>query len=1032
LTEGRVEKVYEVDLCEVGPDQFVVNFRFGRAGSALRDGTRTVASVTREQAVRIYDELVSAKIAAGYRVAGEQPVASPPAGLIDPDLTPNAPPAPRREPARPEPEPLSPRDAAVMTRISDGLRSSSRWPLTRAVWRAGELELAAAESAIAALIGQGGEMLDYCAAAALSRCGSMASIDHLRAIHGNESRSVHVRRMALEAMRNVADDGLRSQLMGRAIDSLPESIQPLIHQGELDELRREIENQRGAGAASWWQLIERLYFVNNDRLQPILLEILGREPFQVHGFLRIRRIFKWAEVRWDAATFGVIARRFEVTPGNFRMPSEWTFRWRKVSKPTIGPEATAAYSTQTRDYFRKRIWRTLRRLGELESRHYLSMAVGALLPFVDDDGGEPTTGVCWDYSTYQSREVHYDRFHRYWAFNQLLYRNSNRYRPVADGKSFCCVGGYSPGASAPTGREEAFANLWDREPGAVMPLVAGSRCESVHAFAAKVLRAHPDFLRSLETPGLRVLLEAPYNVTVDLGVDAAAVAYDPSQPDPDLVLLLAQCVVERGRKMACTWIDQNRQFFFADSSFAFGVVSAPHADIRLYARDVLKAVTIGPEVSQALIGRLIGFLTDAAADQAEIAADVALTLHSVYRRELAQVGVEIIGDLMSSSIPAVRRFAGDLIAAHQTLAAEPPMELVKALLADDEAIVREAAVRIVAGLPASVLKNSIELLIELSRHPQADIRAEIRPTVRELAQSDAAFGKRIAAALVDAILIPGAAEGVPSHTARVLREDLLDHLGEIGAETIWRLLRSRSQPAQEVGGALLGANLPPSSLQVEQLVDLASHDVRSVREASWRMFADDLDRMRTALATSMRVLDARWEDSRQYFFTFFREKFRDDELTPEILVAICDSPKPDVQQFGRELITRRFRAVDGPEYLLKLSEHPTSSLQLFATNYLEAYAVDNLERFRSLSPFFVSVLSRVNRGRVAKQRVFAFIAQEATRNAEFARVAVDVLGRVSATCAIGDKALAIETLTAIRDQHPEIESPVRLAVLESR
>jgi len=36
--EGTSDKVYEVDLVEVAPNQHVINFRFGRRGSALRDG----------------------------------------------------------------------------------------------------------------------------------------------------------------------------------------------------------------------------------------------------------------------------------------------------------------------------------------------------------------------------------------------------------------------------------------------------------------------------------------------------------------------------------------------------------------------------------------------------------------------------------------------------------------------------------------------------------------------------------------------------------------------------------------------------------------------------------------------------------------------------------------------------------------------------------------------------------------------------------------------------------------------------------
>ena len=33
--KGRSEKVYEVDLCQVGEGRFVVNFRYGRRGRRL-------------------------------------------------------------------------------------------------------------------------------------------------------------------------------------------------------------------------------------------------------------------------------------------------------------------------------------------------------------------------------------------------------------------------------------------------------------------------------------------------------------------------------------------------------------------------------------------------------------------------------------------------------------------------------------------------------------------------------------------------------------------------------------------------------------------------------------------------------------------------------------------------------------------------------------------------------------------------------------------------------------------------------------
>ena len=64
--KGRSEKVYEVDLCEVGEGRYVVNFRYGRRGGTLKDGTKTVAPVNEAAAREAYDQLVSSKRQQGY------------------------------------------------------------------------------------------------------------------------------------------------------------------------------------------------------------------------------------------------------------------------------------------------------------------------------------------------------------------------------------------------------------------------------------------------------------------------------------------------------------------------------------------------------------------------------------------------------------------------------------------------------------------------------------------------------------------------------------------------------------------------------------------------------------------------------------------------------------------------------------------------------------------------------------------------------------------------------------------------------
>src|SRR3954451_22300950 len=63
--EGSSDKVYQVSLEPIG-DLFLVNFAYGRRGSAFSTGTKTNSPVDYDEAKRIFDKLVREKKAKGY------------------------------------------------------------------------------------------------------------------------------------------------------------------------------------------------------------------------------------------------------------------------------------------------------------------------------------------------------------------------------------------------------------------------------------------------------------------------------------------------------------------------------------------------------------------------------------------------------------------------------------------------------------------------------------------------------------------------------------------------------------------------------------------------------------------------------------------------------------------------------------------------------------------------------------------------------------------------------------------------------
>src|SRR5262249_13321238 len=66
MKEGNSDKLYEVDLVDLERADvdacYLVNFRFGRRGTSLRDGTKTPSPVTRPNAEKLFDSVVVSKI----------------------------------------------------------------------------------------------------------------------------------------------------------------------------------------------------------------------------------------------------------------------------------------------------------------------------------------------------------------------------------------------------------------------------------------------------------------------------------------------------------------------------------------------------------------------------------------------------------------------------------------------------------------------------------------------------------------------------------------------------------------------------------------------------------------------------------------------------------------------------------------------------------------------------------------------------------------------------------------------------------
>lgn len=1029
--QGRSDKVYQVDLLQVGEDRYVVNFRYGRRGSNLREGSKTVSPVGLTEARRIFRALVAGKIEKGYQYRGhttasgtreEDPTNERNSDTSGPELTP--------------PE-LTPADHSILDTLRRGppharggraAAEALERAFDRRVWRAGERALAEAEPLLLDIWPRTTHieaMRRYGLVWALGRCGSSAALSHLESVQKDPREAKMVRRMAVESLRRLYrhhDNSAYKKFVDDHMGQLPAQLAALARSGPADAYTEALWTHVQHPGEQAQRALYLSYLIDNEHVRPGLLSALARLPLKKPHFQRVRHIFKAAEFRRDGQVFGLLGHRFETSRGRRR---SWYYQ--------RGTDTEAFYDP-TRNYLRRRVWRTLRRLGRDRSPDFVKMAVGVLLPFSDDDARATRERR---YYRWRAPDVtlSWDRFAGYWAFNHLLYGRSDRYYPDSSGRAFRCRDGYRPGAPAPdpTRREESFPDLWEEKPQGLLHLLDESQCEQVHIFAARALLACTDFVANLDASVAAMLLSRPYDVTAQAGYELAKRLYSAAiGPDADseriaLVAAVAECRLPDARRQARAWFDSLRVRLGQTTQLTAALATSAYPDNREYARLFMRTTLYSDADARALIGRLVAAIKNMDADENERIGDIGKTLLECFGSHLSGVGIDVIRDFMAHPAAAAHEFAAGLLRNHGELANQVPDDILVALLDSPHESVRRLGAQLFSQLTDRAIIERGELLLLLSLHEHADLRESVRPIIARLArlptQAGTDFARNLVVSLADE-LTRKHERGVHSHLLRVLAEDLRDHLVSLPKERVWQLLHHKHPHAQELGGILLAQNVAADALSVAEIVKLASHEILAVREGAWAMSEKNIDRLRRAMQTAIRLLDAKWADSRQWAMDFFRQNFTHAELTPDILVAICDSVRPDVQQFGRELITRNFEDSDGHTYLRQLSEHPASTLQLFASTYLERYASGDPERIAELEAFFVGILSRVNQGRIAKQRAIAFLHQQALADRASAEVAARVFARQSATIAVGEREAMIKAMVDIARAHPDIDLPI--------
>lgn len=848
----------------------------------------------------------------------------------------------------------------------------------RLIWRLSELADAARAGAgqqqlyaqvprLVALLGNGDDLLDYCLAALIGKLGDAGAAVAMQAL-SERGRSAATRDMARQAWL---------ALQPRSTDEAAAAIE-ITDPHSL--LQADEQAQQDPDAAH------------------SVREFLADAELGEHGWPAIKRIYKRAQWRHDHATLAVLHARFD-GDSDWRMDGE-------VQRATLL-------------YMRLRGWRHLRRLAAAEHSQAPALAVALLQEF---------DRACAAQQAKAANRVP----ETYWllAHKLLLPRwpglhaSPRAWRWRLDQPLNC--------AELPAQRVEGLSAMWDAHPQHLLVLVAQGQSRVLLWSLTRALRDQSDYLRAQAAPAITPLLRHAYAPAAALGLELAqhqmASTRDLSTLHPWL-LALAQCPDGPAADFFSQWLTQNRSSAAADAELVASLLVSPAAVLRTQGVALLVFAN-GAAVSMALLA-VLPTLDEPQQTVAAIRDNLVSlwTPQGPLARDAGTVPALPLHRLLTHSLAPLVEIATAWLLVHPAGLASLPPSTLRALLASDEPVRVACGIRLMDSLPDQVLAEQAEVLADFAVSIHPELRQAVAPLVSRLAANmpgNAPSNARIAEVLHDHLFRAEAASGVHADVLALLTGPLAAVAPARDASGAWRALQARTTGAQRYGAWALQA-LDNGAYTLRQWATLARHADAEVRTRS-RNTLDALLEPITELTPEqaeqlLPLADAKLADTQRYAQTLFGERLPDAALTPELLIAWVDHPQAWVQALGRQRLTQHMSAPEASLCLTRLAQHPSTSVQLFVTQWLlslpDEPAAERAARLQELVPYFLAVLSQVHRARASKTRVLHFLRSQ-TESEATAAVVASIFARQVVSASLLDQPDYVAGLRDIVARHPQL------------
>ncbi|MEX6627495.1 WGR domain-containing protein [Tenacibaculum salmonis] len=993
--DEKSDKVYEVDLCE-SQDLFIVNFRYGRRGASLREGTKTVFPVSYEEAEKIFNKLVVSKEKKGYSE--------------DAKVT-------AQELENPKKEENTTRKDTILKYLNQALKGTytRNWKVSRIINRVGALKIKEAIPLIAQFIHSSDEFEQYNTLSVLIDFNESGYIeDAIKIFKKDTFNTIGGRISAAYILRygNTSD-----------IKIVQNEVAKHITKTEIDSLAIQF---LGEGSKNPMLLFYAyIHYYNNNVERAILFDIIEKIPLKVNTFKSIRYIYRTAYTTNDTQFFALVSKRIAISNASYTSDYPYIndeYDWVEASEEKKKTNPRIAFSGKTKNYFNKNTYQKVYTLSIDNQEAYIEYAKELLCSLNDkiDVAPENTTSE-WFYNEskrkYEVENRKYPKYHQFLALMYILYGNSTRFK---------CVGNkwfYIDELTDNSIREDILPTVWNEKSEEVLYILANAKSSIAVDFSLKIIKENPHFLENLSEEIVTKLIRHYHPKVLDLIAEVLEQKYATTEAPEDILLILISSKNKKAVELGIKWLDKHEASYLSSTFLISKLLLTDEVLvigylINLYKNDVAYTTPI-------FIDDLITLFDESSNYTSEFLIAVNYLIGSTFfGKLLSTTPVQYIISLSASNSVTNQLFAINLAKHNTTSVYELFKDTYKEYITSDEAILRTAGIELLTYFPDEFLLENKQNIIGFCFSEDEAVRKAIQPTIRKLIHLDEEFKEYLRKKLLVSLTEDEIYEGLHQNCYKTLIQFYGTQKDAVSQEEIIALILSKHEFAQKLGTPLFERRVDMNNLKMSELVRLAHSDVFSVRTQLHNYFKNNVARVNYELEEALPIFNTNWQDVIDWADEYFRIHIEPENWSVPLLLYVCDHVKEQVQLLGRSLITTHFSEEKGLPLLVSLQEHPTKNMQFFVTNYLEGYASDNIKVTLQLEDYFKTTLFYINTNRATKTRVYSFLENQSKKYKEIAEMTVRVLTAILDTKTAIDKNKVIEILITISEIHTDVEVPL--------